>query len=124
LQSPIHQYLTMNITEIANRLVELCRKGEFVQAEQELYSADVVHVEFDGTVFKGFDEVLQKEVKFLEQLKATPAIEVSEPLIAGNYFSITMRMQCEHNVRGKMDINEIVIYKVADGKIGYLQCFM
>ena len=114
----------MNITQVAHRLVELCRKGEFVQAEQELYNDDIVHIEFDGTAFKGFEAVLQKEIRFLKQLKAPPVIEVSEPLIARNYFSITMRMQCEHNERGKMDINEILLYKVTDGKIVYLECFM
>ena len=114
----------MDITQVANRLVELCRKGEFVQAEQELYSADVVHVEVDGTEFKGFDEVLQKEIKFLEQLKAPPTIEVSEPLIAGNFFSVTMHMQFVHSQRGKGDINELLLYKVAEGKIVYLKCFV
>ena len=114
----------MNTTEIANRLVELCRKNEFVQAERELYAADIVHIEVDGTEFKGFDDVLQKEIQFLEQLKSAPVTEVSDPLVAGNYFTIRMRMQCEHNQRGKMDMDELLLYKVAGGKIVYLKCYL
>jgi hypothetical protein len=114
----------MDTTQIANRLVELCRKGQFVQAEQELYAADIVHIEIDGKEFKGFDEVLQKEVDFLEELKAAPVMEVSDPLVAGNYFSIRMRIQCEHNQRGKIDMDELLVYKVADGKIVNLKCYL
>jgi hypothetical protein len=114
----------MNTTQIANRLIELCRKGEFVQAEQELYAADIEHIEIDGTSFKGFDDVLQKEVQFLEQLIAPPVVEVSEPLVVGNYFTIRMKMQCEHTKRGKIDMEELLLYKVANGKIVYLKCFI
>ncbi len=31
---------TMTVTEIANRLVELCRKGNYSGAQEELYSDD------------------------------------------------------------------------------------
>jgi hypothetical protein len=114
----------METTKIANRLVELCRKGEFVQAEQELYGADIVHIEVDGKEFKGFDEVLQKEVQFLAGVTSPITIEVSEPLVASSYFSIRMHIQCEHNQRGTMDMDELLMYKVADGKIVHLKCYL
>lgn len=114
----------MDTTQIANRLVELCRKGEFVQAEQELYGADIVHIEADGKEFKGFDEVLQKEVQFLAGVTSPITIEVSEPLVAGNHFSVQMRLRCEHNKRGTIDIDELLMYQVADGKIVYLKCYL
>jgi hypothetical protein len=114
----------METLEIALRLAELCRKNEFVQAEKEFYAADIIHTEADGTTFKGIDEVMQKEVQFLQQLKSPPVTQVSEPLVAGNYFSVRMQMQCEHNQRGKIDLDELLVYKVAVGKIVALVCYI
>jgi len=114
----------MKTSEIAMRLTELCRKNEFVQAEKELYDANVVHIETDGTAFRGIDDVMQKEVDFLKQLKSPPVTQVSEPLVAGNYFTIRLKMQCDHNQRGKIDLDELLVYKVADGKIIYLICYV
>jgi hypothetical protein len=114
----------MTTQQVADRLVELCRKGEFVRAEQELYGPNIVHVEFDGKEFTGYETVLQKEVQFLAKLKAEPTVEVSDPIVAGDYFTIRMYMHCEHEDRGKININEIIIYKVTDGKIVYLKCYL
>jgi hypothetical protein len=114
----------METSEIALRLAELCHKNEFVRAEKELYAADIVHTEADGTVFKRIDEAMQKEVEFLGQLKSPPVIRVSEPLVAGNYFTIRMQMQVDHHQRGKIDLDELMVYKVAAGKIVSLVCYM
>ena len=35
----------MTTTEIAERLVDLCRKGQFEAAQKELFSADAVNIE-------------------------------------------------------------------------------
>ncbi|WP_184549804.1 SnoaL-like domain-containing protein [Mucilaginibacter sp. FT3.2] len=113
----------METSEIAIRLVELCRKNEFVQAEKELYASTIVHIETDGTAFKGIDDVLQKEINFLKQLKLLPVTQVSEPLVAGNYFTIRLQMQCDHNERGKIDLDELLVYKVANDKIINLICY-
>jgi len=67
---------------------------------------------------------MQKEVDFLKQLKSPPVTRVSEPLVAGNYFTVRLQMQCEHNQRGKIDMDELLVYKVADGKIVYLVCYV
>ena len=113
----------MNTHEIANRLVELCRKGDFVEAEIELYDANIIHIEIDNQEFKGFNDVLLKEEQFLAKLKTKPLIEVSDPIVAGKYFTIRMFMQCEHEERGAFTIEEIIIYKVNNGKIVYLRCY-
>jgi hypothetical protein len=114
----------METSEIALRLVELCRKNEFVQAENELYAADIVHTEADGTTFKGIEDVMQKEVQFLQQLKSPPVTIISEPLVAGNYFTVRLQMQCDHDQRGKIALDELLVYKVAAGKITSLVCYV
>jgi hypothetical protein len=75
-------------------------------------------------LFNGIDEVMQKEVQFLQHLKSPLVTQVSEPLVAGNYFTVRMQMQCEHNQREKLDLDELLVYKVAAGKIAALICYI
>ena len=113
----------MTTQEVAKRLVELCRNGEFVKAEEELYGANIVHVEANGQEFKGFEDVLLKEKQFLEKLENKPLGKVSEPLVAGDFFSISMHMEILHKELGSKIMDEIIVYKVNNGKIVYLKCY-
>jgi hypothetical protein len=91
-----------------------------VQAEEELYASNVLHVETDGREFKGFDNVLQKEKQFLENKSL---ITVSDPIVASNFFSINMHMEITHKELGNKIIDEIVIYEVNNNKIVFLRCY-
>jgi hypothetical protein len=102
----------MTTQEIASRLVSLCRTGQFVQAEEELYGPEIVHIEVDEIEFKGFQNVLTKEKQFLEKLESKPLIRVSEPIVAGDFFSISMYMEINHKELGRKKLDEIIIYKV------------
>ena len=113
----------MTTQEIADRLTILCQNGEFVQAEEELYGPNTLHIETDGQEFKGLDNLLLKEKQFLEKLENKPLIKVSEPIVAGDYFSLSMHMEINHKELGHKIMEEIVIYKVNDGKIVYLKCY-
>ena len=113
----------MTTKEVADKLVQLCRKGEFIRAEQELYGSQVMHIEANGEEFNGFDLVLLKEKQFLEKLENKPAVKVSEPLVAGNYFTISMHMEFVHKELGTKIIDEIIVYKVNNGKIVYIKCY-
>jgi len=113
----------MTTQEIANRMVHLCRNGEFVNAEEELYDANIVHVEANGTEFKGFDAVLSKEKHFLKKLEGKPVIRVSEPIVAGDFFTLGMHMEFSHSELGAKILDEIVVYQVSNGKIVYLKCY-
>ncbi|HZX75545.1 SnoaL-like domain-containing protein [Lysobacter sp.] len=39
---------TNDIAQVAQRLVELCRTGQYDQAQQELYAEDAISIEGDG----------------------------------------------------------------------------
>ena len=114
----------MTTQKIADKLIQLCRSGEFIKAEQELYGPDITHIEANGEEFKGFDVVLLKEKQFLEKLENNPVVKVSEPIIAGDYFTISMHMEFIYKELGSKIIDEIIVYKVNNGKIVYLKCFL
>jgi len=53
----------MNTQEVANRLIDLCRKGKNMQAIQELYSQNIQSREMPGMpqeITSGKDRVVKK----------------------------------------------------------------
>ena len=112
----------MTTTEIANRLVELCRKGDYETAQKELYAEDAISIEPHATPAfeketKGKDAIKEKGRKWEYMVEETHTLEMSDPIVAGNSFACTMRMDITMKERGRMDMTELCIYEVKDGKI-------
>ncbi len=117
----------MTTQEIANRLVELCRKGEYETAYQELYSPDIVSIEVEGApnhIVKGFDGLAKKGEEFQSMLQEMHSNAVGDPIVAGNFFSCTMSMTVTFKgASGPVTEDEICVYEVKDGKIVKEQFF-
>lgn len=119
----------MTIQEIAGRLVELCRKGDFESAQNELFAQDATSIEPHATPAfqketKGLQAIKEKGDKWNSMVEKMNSIEVSEPLIAGNSFACTMKMDVIMKEHGKMDMTELCVYQVKDGKVVLEQFFM
>ena len=118
----------MTTQEVADKLVSLCRHGNFMQAMEELYSPDIVSMEAGAPPggsreAKGIDAVRAKGKHFMENFEVHSS-EVHGPIVAGNHFAVTFLMDCTfkpQNRRQRMD--EVAVYKVADGKIVYEEFF-
>jgi len=112
----------MTTKQIADRLVELCKKGDFETAQKELFADDAVSLEPYATPefekeTKGLPAILEKGEKFTNMVEQMHAMEVSSPLIAANSFACTMRMDITMKGQGRMDMTELCVYEVKDGKI-------
>jgi len=120
---------TMSTRAVAARLTELCRKGEFETAQKELYADDAVSIEPYATPdfqkeTKGLNAIIEKGEKWASMVQQTHALEVSEPLVANNSFACTMRMHVTMKEHGEMDMKELCVYTVKDGKIVSEQFFV
>ena len=77
----------MNTQEIANKLVDYCRKGDFETPMKELYSQDAVSIEMPGGDWPekctGMAEIMQKGEKFFSMTEAIHGVEVTDPVVAG-----------------------------------------
>lgn len=119
----------MTTSEIADRLAALCRKGDFETAQNELFAENAVSIEPEASPafakeIKGLQAIKEKGKKWNEMVKETHEISVSDPLIAANSFTFTMRMNVTMKEGGQMDITELCVYLVKDGKIVAEQFFM
>jgi hypothetical protein len=116
------QTATMTTQEIADQLVTLCRQGDWEKVQRELFAKDVVSIEpYASPEFeketRGLDAIIEKGHKFQSMTEQIHKLEVSDPIVAGNSFACTMRMDMTMKEKGRMDMAELCVYKVKNGKI-------
>ena len=112
----------MTTKEIADKLTELCRTGDFEKAQKDLYAEDALSVEPHATPAfeketKGLKNILEKGAKFNSMVEKMNNMDVSDPIIADNSFAFTMTMDVVMKEMGPMKMTELCIYEVKDGKI-------
>jgi len=119
----------MNTEAVAKRLVELCRKGEYEQAQRELFAPDAVSIEMPGAPAgamgnaKGLEAIYEKARQFNAMVETMHGGTVSDPLVAGNWFSVAMSMDVTFKGRSREQMSEICVYHVRDGKVMSEQFF-
>jgi len=123
------EQMTMTTQQIANRLAELCRLGQFEAAQKELYADDAISIEpYETPEFaketKGLDAIIEKGHKFESMVEEMHGGSVSEPLVAGNTFAFVMSMDMTMKGQGRMNMSELCVYQVKDGKVVSEEFFM
>jgi len=112
----------MTTEQIAKRLEELCRTGDFETAQKELFANDAVSIEpYETPDFaketKGLDAIIAKGHKFNEMVEEMHGGSVSEPIMAGKSFAMVMSMDMTMKGKERMNMSELCVYEVKDGKI-------
>jgi ketosteroid isomerase-like protein len=118
----------MTTQEVASKLVALCSEGKFEEATEALYSDDIVSME------AGAPPGQSRESKGIAAIKAkgewwvanheVHSAKVEGPLVAGSHFAVTFKMDITFKPQAKrFTMEEIAVYKVADGKIVYEEFF-
>ena len=113
----------MTLREVGQKLVELCRQGQNLDAIKQLYSDNIVSVEaIEGQgmprEMRGVQAVLGKGQWWLDNHEIHSA-EISNPVFHGDdRFACVMKYDVTFKPASKrMQMEEIAIYTVANGKI-------
>jgi len=118
----------MTTKEVADKLVALCTQGKFDEATKELYSNDIVSMEAGAPPggsreSKGLDAVLAKGEWWVNNHEVHSVV-VEGPLVAGSHFSVVFKLDITFKPQAKrFTMEEVAVYKVADGKIVYEEFF-
>ncbi len=118
----------MTTQEVADQLVEYCSAGKFQEAVTALYSPEIVSVEAgappgQSREAKGLPAVLGKAEWWAANHEVHSA-KVEGPLVAGAHFSVAFKMDVTFKPTSKrFTMEEIALYKVADGKVVYEEFF-
>jgi hypothetical protein len=114
----------MTTQEVANRLIELCRKGQIQQAQTELYGESMVSIEPTGVPVEkatGLHAVIEKGKQFASMIEERHGGSITDPVVAGKHFSMGMTLDATMKGRGRVLLEEICVYKVENGKIVFEQ---
>lgn len=119
----------MTTQAIAERLVTLCREAHWAEAQKELYADDAVSIEPQATpIFaketRGLKAIIEKGRKFDAMVEELHSIVVSEPVVGNNAFACSMRLDVTMKGQGRMNMAELCVYQVKDGKIVSEQFFV
>src|SRR6266705_6164883 len=112
----------MKTEEVAEKLVDLCRKGEWMQAVESLYADDIVSVEAHEmenmpAEMRGLDQVRGK-TKWWEENMEVHSAKVAGPFVARDTFVVQFDVDVtEKASRKRSQMSEVGIYTVKDGKI-------
>jgi hypothetical protein len=113
----------MNTTEeVATKLVDYCRKGEWMKAVNDLYGKDIVSVEPRAmenmpAEMRGLDQVRGK-TDWWEKNFEVHSAKVGGPFVARDTFVVQFDVDVtEKTSKKRMQMSEAGIYTVKDGKV-------
>jgi ketosteroid isomerase-like protein len=112
----------MSTEEVGKKLVEICRKGEWMKALNELYAKDIVSVEAQAgenmpAEMRGIDQVRGK-TEWWEKNMEVHSAKVTGPFVARNTFVVQFDVDVTDRASKKrMQMSEVGIYTVKDGKV-------
>ncbi len=116
----------MTTQEVANKLVEYCRQGQWEKAQEELYSENAVSIEppfAPQPRTEGMEGIRQKGKQWEAMVEEVHSVNISEPAVAGPYFTCSMVNDVTFKGMGRTQIQEVCVYKVEDGKVVSEQFF-
>ena len=117
----------MTTKEVAERLSQLFKENKWKEAQDELFSEDAESIEppyAQGLqTVKGLDAIRKKADDFNNMVEEVHGGWVGEPIVGGNFISVAMGMDCTMKGMGRMNMEEICVYQVKDGKIVKEQFF-
>jgi hypothetical protein len=119
----------MSTGTVARRLIELCRAGQFDRALDELYADDARSIEMDDLAkgplgnAEGLAAIRRKGKAFEESTLEVHSLTVSDPLIAGSFFTIAMGLDATYKEGGRRAMKEVCVYEVRNDKIVREQFF-
>jgi hypothetical protein len=111
----------MTTKEVAVRLVDMCRNGKIEEAKEELFAQDIISVEpFEGILpkeTKGLADIKKKAQLFISLVENFYGNTISDPLVAGDYFSVSWDTDIQMKGEARKTMSELCVYKTRAGKI-------
>lgn len=115
------QEKTLTTQEVAARFHELAQQEKWFEIQEELFADNVRSIEPQGSPYLGYAEgkadVRKKADDFVSRIEAGHSFYTSEPIVTGKHFAVVREKDLTVRPHGRIQIHEIMIYEVKDGKI-------
>lgn len=118
----------MSTQEVAKKWAEYCRTGQWDKAQAELYDNNCVSLEMEGAQgltqkVEGLEAIKAKGEQWNQMVEAFHGIEIEGPIVAGNHFTASMKMDITMKGQPRKVDEEVAIFRVENGKIVSEQFF-
>jgi ketosteroid isomerase-like protein len=121
------QNKVMTTQEVASRFNELAQQEKWFEIHDELFAEHVKSVDPPNSPYMGYAEgkaaVRKKGEDFVKKIEDFHGASTSEPVVAGNHFAVGREMDVTVQGFGRIQLNEVMLYEVKDGKIVLEQFF-
>jgi len=111
----------MTTQEIAARFHELAQEEKWFEIQDEFFAENVRSIDPEGSPYMGYAEgkaaVRKKGEDFVSRITAFHGASTTSPLVTGNHFAVGRQIDITVEGHGRIQMNEIMLYEVKDGRI-------
>lgn len=115
------------IHEVAAVFNELAQQEKWFEIQDQLFADDVKSIDPENSPYFGYaagkDNVRKKGEDFVKRIESFHGAHTTEPVIGGNHFAVGREMDITVQDFGRIQINEVMLYEVKEGKIVSEQFF-
>ena len=116
----------MTTKDVARKLIRYCRERRHRKAVDELYADHCTSREMPGVpddFVEGKQAIMEKNQRWFEMVKVFHDGDVTDPIFAGNFFCCEMFLDVTFKGHKRMQLEELCVYEVQNGKIVSEQFF-
>ncbi len=117
----------MTTREVAACFDELAKQEKWFEIQDKLFSDDVKSIDPPGSTYFGYAEgrtaVRKKGEEFVKKIEVFHGASTTESVVGGDYFSVGREVDITVKGFGRIQMQQIMLYKVREGKIVQEQFF-
>ena len=114
----------MTTQEVAARYHEMANQRKFMEIQDTFYHQDVVCEESEKAasmgipiITSGLEAIKAKGVARRATIETVHGYTCSEPLVAGEYFTVVLKQEVTFKGRPRITLEEIGVFHVQDGLV-------
>jgi hypothetical protein len=109
------------VHEVAARFNELALQEKWFDIQDELFAGEVKSIEPENSPWlqsaSGKENVRRKAEDWVKRIAAAHRRHTTPPVVAGNHFAVGREADITVKEIGRIQINQVMLYEVKDGKI-------
>ena len=111
----------LTVEQVAERFNFLAQQEKWFEIQDEFFTDDVKSVEPVGSPYmpsaKGKANVRKKAEDFIATIDEFHRAATSSPLVRGNHFAVGRELEVTVKKHGRIQMKQIMLYEVRNGKI-------
>ncbi|MEO8474802.1 MAG: SnoaL-like domain-containing protein [Chryseolinea sp.] len=114
----------MTTKEIANKYYELASKGQWLEIMEKFHDDKIVCQEPEHVAQRGVPVITEgkeanktKSIANRERIETIHSQQCSEPLVAGTFFTLTLKRDVTFKPNQRMQLEEVGVFEVKGDKI-------